>query len=219
MKFAFGTTLRSSLPLAALLLAACGGGGNTTTPSAATQHTIGGNVSGMTGSVVLQNNNGDNLTVPANGAFTFAAKIGNGSTYAVSVLTNPVGQTCSPTQAVGTVPGANISNVVVTCANASYSVGGSVTGLAANDSVVLQANGADNLTVTANAAFTFVTPIASTSPYVVSVLTQPAGKACAVVNGSGTIAGAAITNVAVHCTGKLAGAIQGTSLNLSLIHI
>ena len=53
--------------------------------------TIGGTVSGLaTGaSVVLQNNGGSNLTVRANGNFTFATPVNSGATYAVTVSRNP----------------------------------------------------------------------------------------------------------------------------------
>ena len=44
---------------------------------------------GNTSSMVLQNNLGDNLTVKANGAFTFNTPIADGSTYDVSVLVGP----------------------------------------------------------------------------------------------------------------------------------
>ena len=36
-------------------------------------YSVGGTVSGLSGSLVLQDNSGDNLAVTANGSFTFAA--------------------------------------------------------------------------------------------------------------------------------------------------
>jgi hypothetical protein len=53
--------------------------------------TIGGNVTGLSGTgLVLQNNGGDNLAVTASGAFTFATAIKSGTAYAITVLTQPV---------------------------------------------------------------------------------------------------------------------------------
>ncbi|HET6603748.1 MAG TPA: hypothetical protein VFG21_05965 [Xanthomonadaceae bacterium] len=48
-------------------------------------------------SVVLQNNSGDDLTVNANGAFTFSTALADRSAYAVTVLTQPTtpNQTCT----------------------------------------------------------------------------------------------------------------------------
>jgi len=82
-----------------------------------------------------------------------------------------------------------------------YTVGGTVSGLAAGNSVVLQNNGADDLTVAADDGFTFPSPLADGSPYAVTVLTQPAStpQRCTVTNGSGTVAGANVNNVAVTC--------------------
>ncbi|MFH1829209.1 MAG: hypothetical protein ABH871_00335, partial [Pseudomonadota bacterium] len=40
---------------------------------------VGGNVSGLSGSVVLQNNKGDDLTIMADGAFVFTALLADGA--------------------------------------------------------------------------------------------------------------------------------------------
>ena len=42
------------------------------TCTAATTYSVGGTVSGLSGTVVLQDNGGDDLSVGASGAFTFA---------------------------------------------------------------------------------------------------------------------------------------------------
>lgn len=89
------------------------------TPSTAT-YIIGGTVSGLTGSLVLQDNNGDNLTVGANGSFTFATQVANGSPYSVTVLTHPASQSCSVANGTGTIALANVSNVTITCATNTY---------------------------------------------------------------------------------------------------
>src|SRR6267378_1634281 len=53
-------------------------------------YSVGGSVTGLTGgTVVLQDNSGDNLTVSVNGAFTFRARVANRSPYSVPVLTQP----------------------------------------------------------------------------------------------------------------------------------
>ena len=81
----------------------------------ATTYTVGGTVSGLSGTVVLQDNGGDNLSVTANGPFTFATSLASGAAYAVTVKTNPSGQTCTVTGESGTVGTANVTNVAVTC--------------------------------------------------------------------------------------------------------
>src|SRR5215813_9808153 len=81
--------------------------------------TIGGTLTGMTGSgLVLQNNAGDNLTLNANGAFTFATQLSLGAAYNVTVLTQPGNppQACSVAAGSGTA-NSNVGTVVVTCAS------------------------------------------------------------------------------------------------------
>ena len=151
--------------------------------------------------MVLQDNGGDNLTVIANGSFTFATKLASGGCLR-GHRPDPAapGRPAPSPAAPAPSRSANVTNVAVTCTtNApSPAVGGTVTGL--TGSVVLQDNGGDNLTVTANGAFTFATKLASGATYAVTVQTQPAGQTCTVTNGTGTIGSANVTNVAVSCT-------------------
>ena len=215
--------IRASLLFLLATLAACsggggggGGGGGAAPPGGATSYTIGGSVSGLTGSVVLQNNGGDNLTVSAIGGFTFATAVANGSLYDVTVLTQPSGQTCSVSTGAGTVSGANVTNAVVICAANTFTVSGTASGL--TGSVVLQNNNSNNLTVSANGPFTFTAPVASSSPYSVTILTQPAGLTCSVANGTGTIT-ANVTNVVITCaanTYTIGGTASGLSGNVVL---
>ncbi len=107
------------------MLAGCSGGnssGNTETQttSTSTTYTIGGTVSGLSGTgLVLQNNGGNNLSVTTNGNFTFSTAIASGSTYNVTVLTQPSSpaQTCTVTDGTGTAS-ANVVDVGVACTTA-----------------------------------------------------------------------------------------------------
>ncbi len=85
------------------------------TKAPAAAYTVGGTVSGLSGTLVLQNNGGDDLTLTADGGFTFATPVANGSSYAVSVLAQPAGQNCSVNNAGGTVNGGPVTNIAVTC--------------------------------------------------------------------------------------------------------
>ncbi len=84
----------------------------------------------------------------------------------------------------------------------THSVGGTVSGLASGNSVVLQNNGTDNLTISSNASFTFATAVDYGKPYSVTVFTQPTTPAqtCVVSNASGTMPDTDVTNVQVTCT-------------------
>ncbi len=192
----------------------------TCTTPAATTFTIGGTVSGLSGTgLVLQDNGGDNLTVSGNGPFTFATAVTGA--YAVTVMTQPSSpaQTCTVASGSGTAT-ANVTSVAVTCTTAAattFTVGGTVAGLSGTG-LVLQDNGGDNLTVSANGAFTFATPVASGGAYAVTVATQPAGPAqrCLISAGTGT-ASANVTTVAVNCltTGQFAYTANNSGSSIS----
>ena len=185
---------------------------NVAVTCATNTYSVGGSVSGLSGTVVLQDNGGDDLSVSANGAFTFATQLATGAAYNVTVKTNPSGQTCSVSSGTGTVGAANVTNVAVTCATNTYSVGGSVSGL--SGTVVLQDNGGDDLSVSANGAFTFATQLATGAAYNVTVKTNPSGQTCSVSSGTGTVGAANVTNVAVTCatnTYSVGGSVSGLS--------
>ncbi len=161
--------------------------------------TIGGTVTGLTGSgLVLRNNSGDDLAVAGNGTFTFGTSLTSGSAYAVTIASQPSGQTCSVTNASGTVSGANVTNVAVSCVTNRYTVGGTVTGLGGSG-LLLRNNGGDDLAVAGNGTFTFATSLPSGSTYAVTVASQPSGQTCSVSGGSGTVTGANVTSVSVSC--------------------
>ena len=82
----------------------------------------------------------------------------------------------------------------------NYTIGGTVTNLAAGDGVQLQDNGGNTLTVTANGSFSFTSELVSGASYNVSVSTQPTSPAqtCGITNGTGT-ATSNVTSVAVDC--------------------
>lgn len=105
--------------IASAHLTGCGGsgsGGNGNSATAA--HTIGGAVSGLSGSgLVLQLNGDGNLDLSASGGFTFFTPLVSGAAYTISVLTQPTAptQVCAVANSSGTVDAGNVTNVRVTC--------------------------------------------------------------------------------------------------------
>lgn len=85
--------------------------------------TVGGSVTELEGSgLVLQNNSGDDLSVSASGAFTFAAGVADGADYTVTVKTQPSSpaQTClvgnfAGGSGTGTIDSANVENIWIAC--------------------------------------------------------------------------------------------------------
>jgi len=75
-----------------------------------------------------------------------------------------------------------------------------VSGLDSGESVIVQNNGSDDLTVTTDGSFTFSAPVLNGNSYNVTVLTSPVDKDCSVTNGNGTVNGADISNISIACT-------------------
>ena len=93
-----------------------GGGGGDGGGGGAPTFTIGGTVTGLSGTVVLRNNAANDLTVSADGAFAFGTALASGDAYSVTVQTQPAfpAQDCVVTDGTGTAS-ANVTNVAVVC--------------------------------------------------------------------------------------------------------
>ena len=112
---------RCALVLAVLLLTACGGGGSssgTSDPTSSNSYSVGGTITGLTASgLVLLNNGGNSLSVAANAsAFAFTSLLSSGSAFAVTIQSQPIGETCSVANGTGTVT-ADVTSISVSCAS------------------------------------------------------------------------------------------------------
>lgn len=219
---------KSILALGALTLAAglaaCGGG--------TSDYTIGGTVTnlqygplvlttnGMEVAIQPQRDAAGNLVLTTNYAFPKQLKYGEiydvtlkpAGTDAdgLTVYQQPPHQVCGPSTAPGnitkeTAGRLSVINAAFICTLASHTVGGTITGLAA-DNLVLN-NGGTQLALGKNTttgayptSFTFATPVTYKETYGVTVLTQPAGQTCTVSNGAGEMGDEAITTVRINCT-------------------
>jgi hypothetical protein len=194
MKTPIPLLARRVAALSILALGACGGFGS--------DAIIGGTLSGLgTGlTLVLADNGADNLSLAANGSFVFATKVAAGGAYSVAVVTQPLGQTCSVSNATGKVnnAGSDINNVDVSCLNTSSLVV-TVTGLLSGGSVVLS-NGVTLLPVAANGSSAFPGLLAPGTAYAVTIVTPPTGQNCTLsANATGTIPASGIVAVSVAC--------------------
>jgi len=90
----------------------------------------------------------------------------------------------------------------------TYVVGVSVSGVPVGDLVVLQNNGADNLSASGSGSFLFSKRVRGA--YAVTILTQPSTATCTVTRGTGT-ASANVSDVVVACspTYALGGTLSG----------
>jgi|GEM_PF-3272833 len=111
--------------------------GYTSSPVSSATYTIGGTatyalggwVSGLQGgTLVLQNNGGDDLTLTANGPFAFPTPLVAAAAFNVTVLTQPLPQTCrvdidnTGAATGGAMPAANFVSVSVSCSPVSLPI-------------------------------------------------------------------------------------------------
>lgn len=194
--------------LSSLLLAGCGG-----TTGASTDYGVSGSVSGLAApGLQLSLNDGTPLTIDADGRFQFPSRVQG--EYQVVVTAQPTGQVCTVSNGSGDAAGTEVSDVRVVCAAQTFAVGGTLEGLAEGASVVVKNNGADALTLRADGAFRFATPVAYDGGYSVTVGTQPAGQTCSVSAGAGDGVTAEVSTPRVQCSDRrfqVSGQVRGLS--------
>ncbi len=174
-------------------LSACGGG------SSRNDVSLSGNVTGLTtGSLTLSD--GYSTVVIATNAttYTFPYRVIIGAAYAVTVKAQPADLSCSVANGTGIAGSSDINNVQVTCAP-NHTLGGTITNLTTNGLVL--ANGSDTVSPAANAAtFTFPVKVGSGFAYGVTILSQPTGQTCSVLNGAGYMGSTDLASVQIVCS-------------------
>ena len=80
-------------------------------------YNIGGNVTGLSGTVVLTVNGGNAYSVSQNATYSFPTLFNDGITYTVAIQSEPAGQDCVVSNATGKINSGNVTNVDVTCVN------------------------------------------------------------------------------------------------------
>jgi hypothetical protein len=155
------------------------------------------------------------LGIITDGTYSFGS-FTSGTSYNVTVLQQPVNQTCTVTSGESSLS-ASIT-VAVACTSESYTISGTVVGMLSGQSVTLQNNSGDDLTVNSNTSFSFTTKVASGVTYLVTVLTQPTGQTCTPNLNSGVVSGN-VTDVSIICSYTVytvSGNVNGLSGTLVL---
>jgi hypothetical protein len=217
---------KSILALCALTLTAglvaCGGG--------TSSYTIGGTVTGLQyGPLVLVTNGMEVSIDPKKDSggnfvttYSFPKQLDYGEAYNVTlkqtgtdaaglpVYQQPPHQLCGPSAEPGnrtsdTAGRLSVINAAFVCQLATHSIGGKISGLAA-DGLVLN-NGSDSTAAIVKDAttgaypttFTFATPVTYGQTFGVTVLQNPTGQTCTIKNGAGKMDDVAIVTIEVTC--------------------
>ncbi len=155
--------------------------------TAVTTDTLSASVSGLsTGTLIVSDNQGDQLLFNSDGTQNFGHSYTSGSSYTVTIASQPIGESCTPTSTTGTIT-AN-TTVAFTCTLGTYTISATAVGLTSGQTLVLQDNQSDALTFATNSTQTFTKSYSSGASYTVSVMTQPSGETCTLSgNSTGTI--------------------------------
>lgn len=178
--------------------------------------TVGGTVTNLVNgsALLLQNNStGDREVTGGDGYFAF--EVADEADYRVTVKAQPTRpwQTCMVQNGSGTVRGAPVDSVRISCVENSRVVRGAISGLQGSglelrllldgdrEDVCSSANGC----IGAQGAFVFAGKGMAGSPYAVTVARQPSLPAqnCTIANGAGTIGAGDVTDVVVVCSKNL----------------
>jgi 6-phosphogluconolactonase (cycloisomerase 2 family) len=191
-------------------LTACGGG-----DSGSPTYTVGGTITGLAGLVVvLQNDSGDDLPINVSGKFTFATRVLSGTSYSVTVKTQPTPEGCTVANGAGTIAAADVTNVMVTCVGphrSYYAVPGLMgSGLVIQlftdtpDGAKGMVAASDPVQINSNGPFTFdhVFPGNRPFPTSIRITQQPASptQLCVIQNAGLSIQAADVPEVAVVCS-------------------
>jgi hypothetical protein len=155
------------------------------------------------------------LGITTDGTYSFGS-FSSGTSYDITVRQQPVSQTCTVTEGEGTLSAT--TTVVVTCSSESYTVSGTVVGLYSGQSVTLQNNSGDDLTVSDNTSFSFTTKVAQGATYLVTVKTQPTAQTCTPNLNSGVVSDN-VSDVSIICSYTVytvSGSVSGLSGTLVL---
>ena len=155
------------------------------------------------------------LGITTDGTYSFGS-FSSGTSYNITVRQQPVSQTCTVTEGEGTLSAT--TTVVVTCSSESYTVSGTVVGLYSGQSVTLQNNSGDDLTVSDNTSFSFTTKVAQGATYLVTVKTQPTAQTCTPNLNSGVVSDN-VSDVSIICSYTVytvSGSVSGLSGTLVL---
>lgn len=174
--------------------------------------TIGGTISGLTGTVVLYPGGYmDEQSFTANGPFAFAELSANGNFFEVQVSTQPDGQVCAIANGFGSM-GPESNNVLVNCADATalFALRGTISGLTGNG-LRLEA-GPGNAVEPPAGATSFALPqgLGNAVAYEVGIAAQPTGQTCVIQGSTGGVIAADVEDIDVQCIDNVTDPLSGT---------
>ena len=187
-------------------------------------YNLSGSISGLTYDGLVLSLNGSSVSVSGGSTSVDFGSLESGTDYTISIVSQPSYQSCTVSSGTGTVEGADISSISVSCSYLSYNVGGSVSGLVNSDTVTITDGTYGSVTVSNGSGQTFYT-LEHNSVY--SLSASASGYTCSITGGSGgsgdgTVFGADVSDIAVVCsadsyafTGEVKNLVNSDTVTIS----
>ncbi len=173
---------------------------------------VGGSISGLRTSGLSLSNGLTTLQISSNSTvFNFPHKQAANSQYAVSIVSNPDGQTCFLTNAIGSITDRSITSVAISCIFTPATLSGTVGGL--NTSGLKIRNGNEEISIgSSDSTFSFANRISIDSAYSVQISSQPIGQICSIGNPDGSMVSGGVNSIRIVCANRaylIGGSISG----------
>lgn len=158
------------------------------------RYTLSGTITGLdgiTGLVLTNSFDGATLNVAvASGTFAFTQTYLDGTSYNVSVTTQPNHpvQNCVTTNGVGVIASANVTNITITCTSVAFPINVNVVGLSSG-TLAIRNNNAELLTISTNGPHIFPTDVVTNNSYNLQVVSNPTNHQCTLSSSTGVVTG------------------------------
>ncbi len=170
------------------------------------QYQLAVSVSGLNGgTVVLDINGNETLSVNADGSHFFPTALNNGDSYIVIVENNPADQQCVVAGGFGVIDNGQSSAITVSCADDTppqdfYSIGWTMSIGGPVDGLTLDLNGTEAL-VWQPGVYNFNTELNEGDTYVVTIAANPENGVCHLWNGTGVVSGN-VDDIMIFCSAE-----------------
>lgn len=158
------------------------------------RYTIGGTITGLdgiTGLVLTNSVDGSTLNVAlASGTFAFTQTYLDGTSYNVSVTTQPNHpvQNCVTTNGTGVIAGTNVINISIACTSIAFPIEVTAVGIASG-TLTIRNNNSEYLPISANGLHRFPTNIVTNNSYSLQIVSTPVGHQCTLSSTTGVVTG------------------------------
>jgi hypothetical protein len=168
-------------------------------------YTVSGSITGLSATGLVLSNGHELLSIPIGGTnFIFSNKVLHDNSYSLSIVSQPVNQTCYLSNAFASNVSSNISSVVVNCSNNTYNLSIALSGLNNFSNLAVSGNinyvGFSYSLNTDTSDYLIGTGLLMNTPYAFQIGYASSGQSCALNSGGSSTNGLIQGNVKLGIT-------------------